>query len=507
MTPDLDLLGFGEALVDLFPLRPGQTLAECAHFVRELGGAPANVAVGLARRGARVGLCTLVGPDAFGDFVLRALADEGIDVSAIGRHPTAKTGVAFVAVALDGARSFLFFRHPSADMAFAPSDLARATIGRARLLHLGSSTLAREPSRAATLQAVAWARDLGVPLSVDPNLRAHLWDDLATARALLFPVLAQAAMVKISDDELEPLLGVAPHAVEEGAAKLRAMGCGLAIVTLGARGAYFDGPMGTGLVAGVPAPVVDTTGAGDAFVAGFWSALVPMLRDGKLPRQLERQRIVEAVEAGCRMGAESVSAMGATTGITRRDIVERAPTQLKTWSRTSTRELLETRIFRVQGHTLTSPRTGITREFSIIEAPDWCNVVALTDDGHVVMVRQLRHGTGDITLELPGGMIDATDADPLAAALRELREETGYAGKTGRLIGSTAPNPAMQTNRCHIALVEHVERIGELVQDDGEDIEVVLVPYRDIPAMIARGEITHSLVVVAFARALGLRTP
>ncbi|MEO6952452.1 MAG: PfkB family carbohydrate kinase, partial [Polyangia bacterium] len=492
MTPDLDLLSFGEALVDLFPLRPGQSLAECAHFVRELGGAPANVAVGLARRGARVGMATLVGSDAFGDFVLRALADEGIDVSAVGRHPTAKTGVAFVAVALDGARSFLFFRHPSADMAFATSDVSRATIARARILHLGSSTLAREPSRAATLQAVAWASELRVPLSVDPNLRAHLWDDPAIARGLLAPILAQAAMVKISDDELESLLGVAPHAVEEGAAKLRTMGCGLAIITLGARGAYFDGPMGRGYVPAVPAEVVDTTGAGDAFVAGFWSALVPALRDGKLPAQLERARIVEAIEAGCCMGAEAVTAMGATTGILRHDAVAMAPTQLSAWASTATRELLATRIFRVQGRTLTSPRTGLSREYSIIEAPDWCNIVALTDDGHVVMVRQLRHGTGDITLELPGGMIDATDADPSAAAIRELREETGYAGTNGRLIGSTAPNPAMQTNRCWTALVEHATRVGDLVQDDGEDIEVVLVPYRDIPAMIARGEITHS---------------
>ncbi len=507
MTPDLDLLSFGEALVDLFPLRPGQPLAECAHFVRELGGAPANVAVGLARRGARVGIATLVGPDAFGDFVLRALANEGVDVHGVGRHPTAKTGVAFVAVALDGARSFLFFRHPSADMEFSPADLARESVARTRLLHLGSSTLAREPSRAATLQAVAWARELGVPLSVDPNLRAHLWDDLGLARSLLGPILAAAAMVKISDDELEPLLGVPAHAVEEGAAKLRAMGCGLAIVTLGDRGAYFDGPMGRGLVPGVSARVVDTTGAGDAFVAGFWSALVPSLRDGKLPVDLARERIVEAVEAGCRMGAEAVSAMGATTGIARAGAVPMAASKLAPWARGATRGLLETRIFRVQGHTLTSPRTGIEREYSIIEAPDWCNVVALTDDGQVVMVRQLRHGTGDLTLELPGGMIDPDDADPTAAALRELREETGYAGTHGRLIGSTAPNPAMQTNRCHTALVEHVQRVGDLVQDDGEDIEVVLVPYQDIPAMIARGEITHSLVVVAFAMALGLRTP
>lgn len=180
---------------------------------------------------------------------------------------------------------------------------------------------------------------------------------------------------------------------------------------------------------------------------------------------------------------------------------------IREWPKLDEAEVLRTRIFRLLKRRLRSPRTGTERDFSIIDCADWCNVIALTDDGNVVMVRQLRHGTNEVTLELPGGMVDPEDADPLTACLRELREETGYAGTEARLIGKIAPNPAIQTNACHTALVHHAALVGELQQDDGEDLEVVLVPYREIPERIARGEITHALVVVAFTYALGLVPP
>ncbi len=510
----LDCLCFGEALVDFFPPRAGLQLAEVDRFDRHVGGAPTNVAIGLARQGLRVGVQTLVGPDAFGDFVRAALEREGIDVSALGRHPTCKTGVAFVSVSGDGARSFLFFRHPSADMAIGPEHVTEAQLARTRLLHLGSSTLSREPSRSATLRAVALARAHGVPISIDPNLRAHLWDDLDDARGILRPILATAAVVKISDDELEPLLGIAvgddPLVVaERAAARLRELGCGVALVTLGERGAWFDAPAGRGHVPAPSVTPVDTTGAGDAFVAGFWAALVDPLRAGLLPASLPRAQLEAAIAAGCRLGADAVLAMGATAGIARapRGPLPAPPTEPHPWVEVGRRELLVTRILRVEGRALLSPRTGATREFTIVDCRDWCNVVALTDDGDVVMVRQVRHGTGEVTLELPGGMIDPDDASPVHAAIRELREETGYVGRDARLIGTIAPNPAMQTNRCHTALVRCAVRAGDLAQDEGEDLHLVLVPYREIPERIARGEISHALVVVAFAWALGLQPP
>jgi fructokinase len=206
MSPrDLDVLSFGEALVDFFPTRPGLPLEECDVFHRHLGGAPANVAIGLARLGARAGLMTLVGPDAFGTFVRERLAAEGVDTSGVGVHRTAKTGVTFVSVGAHGERSFLFFRHPSADQMIAPHDVDASILARARFLHVGSSTLSREPARAATLVAIAEAKRAGCLVSTDPNWRPHLWENPAEAAPMLQQLVSQCDVVKVSDDELAPL--------------------------------------------------------------------------------------------------------------------------------------------------------------------------------------------------------------------------------------------------------------------------------------------------------------
>jgi fructokinase len=310
---DLDVLVFGEALVDFFPERPGIPLAECDVFQRQLGGAPANVAVGLARLGARAGLMTLVGPDDFGRFVRDRLAEEGIDVSGVGVHRTAKTGITFVAVGAHGERSFLFFRHPSADQMIAEHDVDAALIRRARVLHVGSSTLSREPARTATLAAVKIARESGVLVSSDPNWRPHLWENPAEASTLLQQLVSQCDLVKVSDDELAPLTGVSDP--EAGAAKIRALGCPVVVVTLGARGCYVSAPSGDAYFAGERVDVVDTTGAGDGFVAGFLATIAPHLRAGKHPRELDADTFHAACAVGNKIGAAVVTRLGATTGL------------------------------------------------------------------------------------------------------------------------------------------------------------------------------------------------
>jgi 8-oxo-dGTP pyrophosphatase MutT (NUDIX family) len=177
------------------------------------------------------------------------------------------------------------------------------------------------------------------------------------------------------------------------------------------------------------------------------------------------------------------------------------------WSDKGKRRLIDTGIFGLDARMLTHPRSGRDLEFYILDVPDWCNVVPLDERGRVVMVRQRRHGIDAETLELPGGMVDPEDASPLAAARRELLEETGYAADAWESTGVIAPNPAMQNNRCWSFLARGVKKVAEPRLDGGEDIEVVLVPYQEIPARVGRGEIEHSLVVVAFAYALGLRAP
>jgi fructokinase len=307
---DLDFLSFGEALVDFFPPRAGLPLAECDVFHRHLGGAPANVAVGLGRLGVRVGLMTLVGPDEFGEFVRRRLASEGVDVESVGRHPRAKTGVTFVSVAADGGRKFLFYRHPSADQMISPEDVAPAPIARARVLHVGSSTLSREPSRAATWKALEAARAAGRLISTDPNWRPHLWEEPDAARPLLERLLSFADVVKVSDDEILPLTGTSD--VEEAARRIRALGPRIVVVTLAARGCFFDAACGRGTVPGETVEVVDTTGAGDGFVAGLWSVL---LEQESLDVSLEM--LARACRVGNHLGARVVTALGATTALPR----------------------------------------------------------------------------------------------------------------------------------------------------------------------------------------------
>ena len=321
---DLDVLSFGEALVDFFPERAGLPLAECDVFHRQLGGAPANVAVGLARLGCKVGLMTLVGPDAFGTFVRDRLAAEGIDTSGVGVHRTAKTGVTFVSVGAHGERSFLFFRHPSADQMIAAHDVDEAFFPRARIVHVGSSTLAREPSRGATLKALTSAKRAGCLVSTDPNWRAHLWENPAEAAPMLQSLVAQSDIVKISDDELAPLTGVTDP--EAGAKKLRALGPPLVVVTLGARGCYVEHAAGSDWLPGERVEVVDTTGAGDGFVAGMLATLAPLFADGKRPADLTLDEIRAACKNGNKIGAAVVTKLGATSGLPARgEFVVRSP--------------------------------------------------------------------------------------------------------------------------------------------------------------------------------------
>jgi fructokinase len=314
---DLDVLSFGEALVDFFPTETGIPLAEVEIFQRQLGGAPANVAVGLARLGLRTGLMTLVGPDEFGRFVRARLAKEGIDVAAVGTHAKAKTGVTFVSVARDGQRSFLFFRHPSADQMIAPADVDPAQVARARLFHFGSSTLSREPARAATLLALDAALQRSAVISCDPNLRPHLWEDPREAVALLDALFPKIDLLKVSDDELAPLAGTGDP--EAGARALAGKGARLVIVTLGARGCYFHAPSGSGFVDGERLPIVDTTGAGDGFVAGMIASLMPYLRTGETVADLDEATIRAACALGNKVGARAATALGATTGLPRKE--------------------------------------------------------------------------------------------------------------------------------------------------------------------------------------------
>ncbi|MFO8090300.1 MAG: NUDIX hydrolase [Desulfatiglandaceae bacterium] len=146
-----------------------------------------------------------------------------------------------------------------------------------------------------------------------------------------------------------------------------------------------------------------------------------------------------------------------------------------------------------------SPRTGDAHDFFVLETPPWVNIIPVTADRRVVMVRQYRHGTGEVTLEIPGGIVEKEDS-PESGALRELEEETGYTSSSVSLLGAVHPNPAIQDTVCYTYLALNAIRVGEQRLDEKEDIEVVLRPLEDIPSLILKGYITHALVLAAFYR-------
>lgn len=166
------------------------------------------------------------------------------------------------------------------------------------------------------------------------------------------------------------------------------------------------------------------------------------------------------------------------------------------WEKGASRSLAATRIFDLRGVQFRHPVRGTEREFVVIDAPDWVNVLALTPDGRLVMVNQFRYGIDAFSWEIPGGMIDVGE-DPVAAAVRELQEETGYVGTSARLLGSVNPNPAIMNNRCHLVLVEGVVLKEAQEWDEDEEIELTTLPVDEVYAWGQNGRITHSLVLNA----------
>lgn len=176
---------------------------------------------------------------------------------------------------------------------------------------------------------------------------------------------------------------------------------------------------------------------------------------------------------------------------------------IRPWQELSDETLVRYKVFHVRKSQRRSPRTGADFGFFLIDTPDWVNVLPVTDDGQVVLVRQFRHGSGRVSLELPGGLIDPHETEPALAAARELREETGFVAAELRLLGVMNPNPSMMTNRCFAFLATGCRRDGELRMDPGEDLEVVTVPLAELDGLLVRGEIDHAIVLatIAFWRA------
>jgi fructokinase len=304
----VEVVCFGEILWDVFEAGPRGKEPVARLFRRELGGAPANVATGLARLGVGSAVVGGVGQDRLGDALLAHLRGDRVETRFVVQLPN-RTGLTFVTRDVRGEPDFLFYRHESADMALRPKHVVPA-MGRARWALVGTSTLVHAPLAEATHAFVRAAKRGGARLFVDLNVRSHLWQDARQMRTLIAGLVRHAALVKASDADLRAVAG--PRGLEwleEHAPKASWL------VTRGAGAATAIGPHGVVNVPARRARCVDATGAGDAFIAG---SLATLLACGAVPGSkawTDARVWREVLSAGHVLGAKAIGSVGAVSGL------------------------------------------------------------------------------------------------------------------------------------------------------------------------------------------------
>ena len=313
----IHIAALGEVLIDL--TQTGTAPDGTRLLAAFPGGAPANVAVAAARLGAEAAFIGKVGADSFGADLTKVLRDNGVDVAGLYTAGEASTTLAIVTVR-DGERSFSFYRSPGADTLLTAEEALAPLQGQRRpvFLHLGSLSLTAEPIRSATLAALEHARASGIFVSYDPNYRAALWPDAATAVRWMREPLRYAHMVKIADEELPLLTGESDAAL--GAEKLAACGPRLVMVTLGSAGVYYRFGSLTGTVPGCKVAVADTNGAGDTFLGAVLSRLAT--RPAGPFASLDREELEDCLAYANRAAALTCSRSGAIPAMPTREEVE-----------------------------------------------------------------------------------------------------------------------------------------------------------------------------------------
>ncbi len=265
-----DVTALGELLIDFTThslSENGQRL-----FEQNPGGAPANLLVCLQRLGLTSAFIGKVGDDMHGQFLSSVLQAEHVDTNGLVFDGSVFTTLAFIALNPQGERTFSFARKPGADTRLTPQEIPKEIIEQSRLFHVGSLSLTDEPARSATLEALRTANTAGCILSYDPNYRAPLWPSKEEATQQMRRLLPYMDLIKISAEESELITGLTTP--EEAGPHLISLGIPIVAITLGEKGTHIFTADGGALVPGFAVNVTDTTGAGDAFWAGFLCALL-----------------------------------------------------------------------------------------------------------------------------------------------------------------------------------------------------------------------------------------
>ncbi|WP_082865799.1 PfkB family carbohydrate kinase [Paenibacillus crassostreae] len=301
----LDVIAIGEVLIDFTPA--GRTAGGNEQFECNPGGAPANVAAALARLGASSALISKIGEDQFGTLLHNTLLSSGVDVSDVSFTNEASTTLAFVHLDDKGDRSFSFFRKPGADTLLHSKDVPLDRIETCQALHFGSLSMTHEPARTATKTAVLKAKEAGVLLSFDPNIRFALWESKEAAKQNILWGMKYVDILKISEEELFFITGTSD--VEQGSLELQQQfSIVLIVVTLAEKGCYYRLAGQDGYVPGFQVKTIDTTGAGDAFLGCL---LYKILETGSSLNDLTSQQIVSMLTFANAGGALVTTRKGA----------------------------------------------------------------------------------------------------------------------------------------------------------------------------------------------------
>ena len=261
------VIAIGEALIDFIPHEKGRALNDVENFLRVPGGAPLNVAAAVAKLGGKSQMLTKLGQDGFGDAILNEVKPLGVDVSRISRTKEANTALAFVSLREDGERDFSFYRNPSADMLLNAEEIEEEVFAQGGILHFCSVSLIDAPIKEAHRKAIEFAKRNNCLISFDPNVRLPLWETPEACREAILEFLPFANIVKISDEELEFITGIADET--EALNFLLQGDVEVIIYTKGTNGAEFITKERKVFSPSFKVEAQDTTGAGDSFIGSF----------------------------------------------------------------------------------------------------------------------------------------------------------------------------------------------------------------------------------------------
>ena len=294
---------FGELLIDMISANTG-SLVDSDGFIKKFGGAPGNTASGLSKLGAPVSFIGKVGADPFGLFLKDSLNLNGVDTKGLVMSKTDRTTLAFVSLTASGERDFYFYK--GAHDTILPSEVSLPT--NTAIFHFGSLTQISVNANKTTEKLMSDAKKQNAIISYDPNIRESLWGDLDRARLIILDTAKKVNMLKVNEVEAQLLSGEAD--VPMTAKKLYTTNLDILVITHGEKGCYYKTAKYEGAIPAIKVDVVDTTGAGDAFNAGF---IYGLYKIGKRANELSKESLERILTRAVVIGSLTTTKKGAVT--------------------------------------------------------------------------------------------------------------------------------------------------------------------------------------------------